>query len=184
MPPGRSRSAHGALVVGSLLQLSACGEGDQGFPSIPPCDTQRRVVFDSLPNGPPVEAEVDGVKITGKFGEVDIARQDGSAVLLLVGGCASFVPIDCVADKIHVVFDDSQAPLTLALLASPYGGDPFFTTTSSSIVTVPQEDGFVTGNLARAEEDPPIARADLSGGTGGGAGALSVAIRELVFLAN
>ena len=184
MPPCRSRSAHRALVAISLLQLSACGQEQQDFPIVPPCDTERRVVFDSLPNGPPVEAEVDGVEVTGTCGEVEVARQGGSAVLLLVGGCASFVPVDCVADEVHVVFDDSQGDLTLALLASPYGGEPFFTTTSSSIVTVPQKGGFVAGDLARASGDPPIARTDLSGGIGGSSGASSVAIREVVFVAN
>lgn len=131
-----------------------------------------------------MDAEVDGVEVTGTCGEVAVARQGGLAVLLLVGGCASFVPVDCVADEVHVVFDDSEGPLTFALLASPYGGEPFFTTTSSSIVTVPQEDGFMAGDLVRAEDDPPIGRADLSGGLGGGDGASGVAILELVFLAN
>lgn len=184
MRPGRRGGAPRVLFVGSLLSLTACGADEQGYPTEPPCDPPRRVVFDSLPNGPPVEAEVDGVEITGTCGEVEIARQDGSAVLLLVGGCASFAPVGCVADEIHVVFDDREGPITFSLLTSRFGGDPFFTTTSSSITTVQEGDGWVAGDLARDEGDPPIARADLSGGKGGGAGASGVAVRELVFLAN
>ena len=174
MPPGRGRFPH-RVFIAALLQLSACGQ-EEDSSGVPPCDTQRRAVFDSLPNGPPVEAEVDGVEVTGTCGDVEVARQDGSAVLLLVG--------DCVADEVHVVFDDPKGTLTLALLASRYGGEPFFTTTSSSLDTEPKEDGFEAGELARAEDDPRIARADVSGGVGGGAGASSVAIREVVFLAN
>lgn len=165
--------------MASCLAPPGCG-GDGESDGPPRCEGPRRVVFDSVPNGPPLGVDVDGVTITRTCGQVEVARVEGVAELQLVGGCASFVLVDCVADDVHLVFDDTQGDITFSLLASAFGGKPFRSVESSSLSTT-TEDGWLAADLGRTEEDPPIARADASGGVSGGTVAIAVAIRELTF---
>ena len=168
-----------ALVSG--LTLPGCA--DEGSPGPNRCDPERRATFDSLPSGPLMETELEGVRIYRTCGDVEVQRAAAQpAAILFIGGCAAFVP-DCAADEIEVVFDDSQGALTVALLPSEFGGEPFVSVSTTSLSIVPVDADYDRAVVARGEEDPLVARIDLRGGMGGD-GAVSVALREIAFRAS
>jgi len=169
-----------ALAAG--LVLPGCG-GEEGLPGLERCDGERRVTFESMPTGAVMETDLPGgVMVFRTCGDVEIQREEGgTAAILFVGGCAAFVP-DCGADEVEVTFDGSQAPLTVALLPSEFGGEPFASVSTSSLSPIPVDADYERAVVSRSKEHPLIARADLSGGQSGD-GAVSVALREIAFRA-
>jgi hypothetical protein len=169
-----------ALSRAALWALAGCASQEASFPQTPPCDTERRVTFDTLPSGPLVDSEIDGVRTfsTG-VGAVEVQHDGDQAALIFVQGAAAFVP-DCLADEVELVLDDSQGPLQVALLESPYGGDAFLTVSTEQLSTTPVDADYKRAVVERGAADPKVARADLAGGSAGTEVA-GVALREVAF---
>lgn len=137
-----------------------------------------------LENGAFSQTIVDGVTFQPAGGDVVIARVTSDAgethaEMLFAGGQAAFLP-GCRAREADFVYDDREAPITVAAYPSPYGGEPLAQGGSGGLDATPLPDSYWRGVLAAPDAEAAIERIVVGGGTPGDS-PTTTALREIAF---